>query len=96
MEAGIGEALALILSKEAAISEDDVVDLVSGALSVEAVPFFLGLLPLSGNFCRLHVIKRQIKHEKLIHIMLKLQIIAIQTQDLHEVSRTITLNIEKF
>jgi hypothetical protein len=34
MEAGIGEALALIFTKEATVSKNNVVDLISGALPI--------------------------------------------------------------
>jgi hypothetical protein len=46
MEAGIREALALVLPEESTVSEDDMIDFVSGTLSVQPVPLFLRLLSL--------------------------------------------------
>lgn len=38
MEAGVSEALALVLPEEPAVLEDDVVDLVARAAAVQSVP----------------------------------------------------------
>lgn len=49
MEAGIGEALALVLAKEATVAQDDVINLITGTLAVQAVPLLGRLLTLSGG-----------------------------------------------
>lgn len=54
VEAGVGEALALVLPEEAAVSQHDVVDLVTRTPAVQAVPLLLRLLALPKNF---HLIK---------------------------------------
>lgn len=54
MEAGVGEALALVLAKESTVAQDDVVDLVSGTLAVQSVPFLRTLLPLPAD-CSKHI-----------------------------------------
>jgi len=46
MEAGVGEALALVLPEESTVAQDNVVDLVSGALAIQPVPFLRTLLTL--------------------------------------------------
>jgi hypothetical protein len=49
VKAGVGEALALVLPEEAAVPEDDVVDLVAGAPPVQPVPLLLRLLSFSTS-----------------------------------------------
>lgn len=46
METRIGEALALVLAEEATVSEDDVINLITGTLAVQTVPLFGRLLTL--------------------------------------------------
>lgn len=58
MEAGIGETLALVLAKEAALGEQDVIDFVAGALAVQAVPLFLRHLTFPA--------KRYIKEQQFL------------------------------
>ena len=47
VEAGVGEALALVLAEEATVAEADVVDLVAGALAVKPVPLLVRRLAFS-------------------------------------------------
>lgn len=47
MEAGIRETLPFIFPKESAVTQDDVVDLITGTSAVQPVPFLLGLLSFS-------------------------------------------------
>jgi hypothetical protein len=49
VKAGVGEALALVLPEEAAVPQDDVVDLVAGAPPVQPVPLLLRLLSFSTS-----------------------------------------------
>lgn len=44
VEAGVSEALAFVLAEEAAVAQHYVVDLIAGALAVQPMPFFGGLL----------------------------------------------------
>jgi len=41
MKASIGEALAVIFSKEAALTQENVVNFITGAFAVEPMPFLL-------------------------------------------------------
>ena len=41
VKAGVGEALAVIFSEEAALTQEDMVDFITGAFAVEPVPLFL-------------------------------------------------------
>ena len=49
VEAGVGEALALVLAEEAAVLEHDVVDLVARAAAVQSVPVLGRGLALSAH-----------------------------------------------
>ena len=49
METGVGEALAVILAEEAALAQEDVVDLVARTLAVQPVPLLLRHLAFSAN-----------------------------------------------
>lgn len=50
MEAGVCKALALVFTKKSTVSEHNVIDLVSGALPVQAMPFLRRLLALPVDF----------------------------------------------
>lgn len=49
MKTSICETLPLIFAKEAAIAQDDMVDLIAGALAVKTMPFLRRLLTFSEN-----------------------------------------------
>lgn len=49
MKGGICEALSVVLAEKLAVSQADVVDLVSRAASVHPLPLLRGQLPLSGK-----------------------------------------------
>lgn len=48
MKGGVGEAFAVILSEELAVTQSDVVDLVARAASVHPLPLLRRLLSFSG------------------------------------------------
>ena len=41
MKTGVGEALAVVFSEEAALPQEDMVDFITGAFTIEPVPFLL-------------------------------------------------------
>lgn len=49
MKAGIREALALVLAEEATVAQHDVINLITGTLAVQPVPFLCRLLTLPGG-----------------------------------------------
>ena len=49
VEAGVGEALAVVLAKEAALGQHNVVDLVARTLAVKRLPFFARHLTLPSS-----------------------------------------------
>lgn len=48
MERGVREAFAIVLSKELAVAQSDVVDLVAGATSIHPLPLLRRLLSFSA------------------------------------------------
>lgn len=51
VEAGVGEALALVLAEEAAVAEHNVIDFIARAFAIETMPFLRRLLSLSATRC---------------------------------------------
>lgn len=49
VKARVRETFALVFSEEAAVAEDNVIDLVARTLSIQSVPFLLRLLALPAN-----------------------------------------------
>lgn len=65
MKAGIREALALVLAEEATVAQHDVINLITGTLAVQAVPFLCRLLTLPDGEDRRGVRDEEKKSEEM-------------------------------